>query len=87
VYRYGDSDLYLGITETPWTDAPIASAGAEIESNGTTYTLVGSGDRIDHIWWKRADVLYFISNTLFFDVGRDDLLAMAESMGPVSVSE
>ena len=83
VYRYLDSDLYLGITATTWTEAPIASGGSEVESNGVTYTLVGTSGKIDHIWWKTDGVLYFLSNTLMYTVAEQDLLRMAESMGPV----
>ena len=83
VYRYLDSDLYLGITATTWTEAPITSAGSEVESNGVTYTLVGTSGKIDHVWWKTDGVLYFLSNTLMYTVAEQDLLRMAESMGPV----
>jgi polyisoprenyl-teichoic acid--peptidoglycan teichoic acid transferase len=84
VYRYQDSDLYLGITATTWTDAPIAGNGREVERNGVVYTMVGTSGKVDHIWWKENGVLYFISNTLMGTVGEQDLLTMAESMTPVS---
>jgi hypothetical protein len=84
IYRRGNSDDYLGITATTWTDAPLASKGKEVAHDGVVYTVVGTSGKVDHIWWKKDDVLYFISNTLMYTVGRDDLLAMAESMTPVS---
>jgi hypothetical protein len=83
LYRHGTSDLYLGITATTWTDAPAASNGREVESNGTTYTIVGTSGKVDRIWWKNDGVLYFISNTLMYDVSREELLKMALSMAPV----
>ncbi len=86
VYRYQNSDLYLGITATTWTDAPIAGKGTEVARNGVLYTLVGTSGKVDHIWWKKDGVLYFISNTLMDTLGKQDLLRMAESMTPVSVA-
>jgi hypothetical protein len=84
IYRYEPggtkSDLYLGITETTWTSAPIAGKGEEVTSDGVTYTIVGTSENVDHIWWKSDGVLYFISNTLTYTVSKADLLEMAESM-------
>jgi polyisoprenyl-teichoic acid--peptidoglycan teichoic acid transferase len=74
------SDLYLGITEITWLGAPIASTGEEVTTSGVTYTVVGSGQKVDHIWWKKDGVLYFISNTLAHTVSKGDLLKMAETM-------
>jgi polyisoprenyl-teichoic acid--peptidoglycan teichoic acid transferase len=83
VYRYQGGDLCLGVTATTWTDAPIARQGTEVEHDGTTYTVVGTSDNTDHVWWKKDGVLYFVSNTLMYSVSRDDLLRVAESMTPV----
>ena len=83
LYRSGNKDLYLGITATTWTDAPAAGKGREVVANGVTYTVVGTSGKVDRIWWKTDGVLYFISNTLMYDVSRADLLKMAESMAPV----
>ena len=84
IYRYQPagvkSDLYLGITETTWLGAPIASSGQEVATGGVTYTVVGTAQKVDHIWWKKDGVLYFISNTLAFTVSQGDLLKMAETM-------
>jgi LCP family protein required for cell wall assembly len=86
VYRYKDTDFYLGVTATTWTDAPLAREGTSIERNGVIYTIVGSSESADHIWWKKDGVLYFISNTLMYTVGQWELLEMAESMTPVEGS-
>lgn len=83
LYRYRNRDLYLGVTATTWTDAPIAGRGEEVESNGVVYTLVGTSGKVDHIWWTKDEVLYFISNTLMHTVDGDELLRMAQSMTPV----
>ena len=84
IYRYepqgAKSDLYLGITETTWTGAPIASKGEQVRNDGVTYTLVGATRDVDHIWWEQDGVLYFISNTLTYTVSKADLVRMAESM-------
>jgi LCP family protein required for cell wall assembly len=84
LYRQGTADLYLGITATTWTDAPVAGSGREVESNGVTYTIVGTSGKVSHIWWKKDGVLYFVSNTLTYDVSKEDLLKMAVSMAPVA---
>ena len=84
VYQYLKTDLCLGVTATTWTDAPIASDGVEHQHNGVTYTVVGTSGNVDHIWWEKGGVLYFISNTLMYTVSEQDLLKIAESMGPVT---
>jgi len=79
--REGEAtDQYLGVTETSWLDAPAASQGQEVKSNGITYTFVGTNQRIDHLWWKQGDVLYWVSNTLSFYLSKKELLKVAESM-------
>ena len=84
IYRYEPggtkSDLYLGITETTWLDAPVASKGEQVTRDGVSYTLVGGAAGVDHVWWKTDGVLYFISNTLTYTVSKADLLRMAEAM-------
>ena len=84
LYRLKDhgswTDQYLGIMETSWLDAPAASKGREVDQNGTVYTVVGTGDNVDRVWWKADGALYWISNTLFHELSEKELLAMAESM-------
>lgn len=76
----GRTDQYMGITQTTWTDAPAASKGQEVERNGITYTIVGSSGKVDHIWWKSAGVLHWVSNTLSYLVTKEEMLKMATSM-------
>jgi LCP family protein required for cell wall assembly len=79
--REGEAtDQYLGIMETAWQDAPAAGSGQEVKSNGTTYTIVGTNQRVDRIWWKQGNVLYWVSNTLSFYLSKKELLKVAESM-------
>jgi LCP family protein required for cell wall assembly len=78
------TDQYLGIMETAWLDAPAASKGQELKSNGITYTFVGTNQKTDRIWWKQNNVLYWVSNTLSFYVSKKELLKVAESMITVS---
>jgi hypothetical protein len=87
LYQYKTGSLYVGITATTWTDAPIASPGEEIEANGVTYTVVGTSGKVDHIWWETDGVLYFISNTLMYNVSKKDLVEMAKSMAPVETGD
>ncbi|OFW57456.1 MAG: hypothetical protein A2133_06725 [Actinobacteria bacterium RBG_16_64_13] len=73
-------DQYMGITETAWLDAPAASGGREVEHDGKIFTIVGPKDKVDRIWWKSDDALYWVSNTLSLLLSEDELLAVAESM-------
>ena len=70
----------MGLTETTWLDAPIASSGEDVTTSGVTYTSVGGASGVDRIWWETDGVLYFISNTLTYTASKADLLKMAESM-------
>ena len=79
-------NLYLGISATTWTDAPLAGDGMVIQDNGTAYTLVGTLGTPDHVWWVKDKILYWVSDTLTYDVGQEDLLAVARSMRAVPVS-
>ena len=83
IYRHLREDEYLGITETTWLDAPIASKGDEVKHNGVTFTVVGTNQKVDHVWWKKDGVLYWVSNTLSYLVDREELLKMAESFIPI----
>jgi polyisoprenyl-teichoic acid--peptidoglycan teichoic acid transferase len=74
------TDQYMGITETSWLDAPAASEGREVRRGDVTFTIVGTGQKVERIWWKADDTLYWISNTLFHLLSQEELLAVAESM-------
>jgi len=74
------TDQYLGIMETSWTSAPAASKGQEVQHNGLTFTIVGTSQKVDHIWWKKDGVLYWVSNTLSYYASKKELLKVAESM-------
>jgi LCP family protein required for cell wall assembly len=73
-------DQYMGIMETTWLDAPAASPGREVEANGIVYTVVGTSQSIDHVWWIKDGVLYWVSNTLSYVLHSSELLKVAQSM-------
>ena len=76
-----DTDQYMGIMETTWLNAPAASKGLRtVDYNGTTFTVVGTSQRTDHVWWVNNGVLYWVSNTLSYYLSANDLLKVAESM-------
>ena len=75
-----ETDQYLGIMETSWLDAPAAGPGQKVERNGIEYTIVGTNQRVDRIWWKVDDTLYWVSNTLSYYLSKKELLNVAESM-------
>jgi hypothetical protein len=82
-----ETDQYMGIMETSWLDAPAAGPGQEVERNGIKYTIVGTNQRVDRIWWKQNDTLYWVSNTLSYYLSSKELLRVAESMIPIVGSE
>jgi polyisoprenyl-teichoic acid--peptidoglycan teichoic acid transferase len=86
VYRFEESNQYLGIMETTYLDAPAALDGEKVTANGITFTIVSYGGRVDHIWWKKDGVLYWVSNTLSFLLDKGDLVQMAESMVSIPAS-
>jgi len=45
--------------------------------------VVGAGNKPDHVWWVKDGVLYWVSNTIFADLTREQLLAIAISTVPV----
>ena len=75
-----EKDQYLGIMETSWLDAPAAGPGQVVERNGIEYTIVGTNQRVDRIWWKVDDTLYWVSNTLSYYLSKKELMKVAESM-------
>jgi len=92
VYRLTNSvgtvtDLYMGIMETSWVDAPAAGKGTEVKYNGTTFTIVGTNQKVERIWWKQSNTLYWVSNTLTFDLTKKQLLKVAESMIAIPKSQ
>jgi hypothetical protein len=48
------------------------------------FRLVGSSTKTDHVWWIQDGVLYWVSNTLTFDLSRGEMLAAALSALPVT---
>ena len=74
----------MGLSETTWLDAPVASPGRRIVGpGGIVFTVVGSSTKTDHVWWKQDEVLRWVTNTLVFDLRRGEMLAAAMSALPV----
>ena len=86
-YRLGNKDQYLGVGETTWLAAPIASPGVEVKNDGVVYTVVGTSAKIDHVWWVEDDVLCWVSNTLLHELTGEELLAVAISTTAVPASD
>jgi polyisoprenyl-teichoic acid--peptidoglycan teichoic acid transferase len=79
-YRYGVEDQYLSVNAADWLDAPLASAGEEVQGNGVVFTVVGTSAKPERVWWKKDGVLYWVSNTLLYELSKEDLLAVALSV-------
>jgi LCP family protein required for cell wall assembly len=82
VYKFSreNTDRYLGIMETDWLEAPAASPGRQLVYNGITYTVVGTYDQTERVWWKKDGVLYWVSNTLMHNLETEELIKVAASM-------
>ncbi|OFW57457.1 MAG: hypothetical protein A2133_06730 [Actinobacteria bacterium RBG_16_64_13] len=74
------TDQYMGIMQTTWLEAPAAAEGREYQYNGMTFTVVGTSQNTDHVWWVKDGVLYWVSNTLSYFLNAKELLKVAESM-------
>jgi LCP family protein required for cell wall assembly len=85
-YKSDSADRYLGVSESTWVDAPLASPGAKVQGDGVVFTVVGSSTKIDHVWWVQNGVLCWVTNTLFADLDREQLLAVAVSMAAIPAS-
>ena len=85
-YKYDRADQYLGISQSTWLDAPLASPGVRVQGQGVVYTVVGSSTKVDHVWWVQNGVLHWVTNTLFADLDQEQLLAVAVSMVAVPAS-
>jgi polyisoprenyl-teichoic acid--peptidoglycan teichoic acid transferase len=86
-YRFKGEDLYAGVSATTWTDAPLKSPGVEVQGDGVIYTVVGATNKPDHVWWVKDKVLYWVSNTIFGDLTREQLLAIAISTVSVPAAQ
>jgi hypothetical protein len=84
IYRDQSMDQFLGVSETSWVDAPLASPGTQVQAGGITYTVVGTEGKVDHVWWKKDGVLYWVSNTLSYLLPESELLKIAQSFMPVA---
>jgi LCP family protein required for cell wall assembly len=73
-------DQLLGITETSWLNPPAASKGLQVVHDGTIFTVVSSGQKVERVWWQADGTLYWVSNTLSHMLSQDKLLKIAESM-------
>lgn len=84
LYKLKGAEQYMNITETTWVDAPLASPGKQVTMGGTVFTVVQVADQVERVWWKGDGVLYWVSNTLSHKASEEELLAVAESMVPIS---
>jgi LCP family protein required for cell wall assembly len=71
---------YLGIMETDWVEAPAAGPGQQVVYNGTTFTIVGTYDSTERVWWVKDGVLYWVSNTISHYLNPSELIKVAASM-------
>lgn len=82
-YRLSTEDQYLGVGETTWLDAPLASPGKNVTRGDTVFTIVGTSTKTDHVWWIEDGILCWVTNTLMYELSREQLLAVAVSTVPL----
>jgi LCP family protein required for cell wall assembly len=76
---------YLNLTATTWLEAPAACYGRQFTYNGTAFTIVENGGKVERVWWINDGVLYWVSNTLSRVASGSELLGMAVSTIPIPV--
>ena len=79
-YKDTNQDQYVGVNASEWIDAPLASPGVKVQGDGIVYTIVGSSSKVDHVWWVKDNTLYWVTNTLFGYLDREEMLAVAMSL-------
>lgn len=83
VYATSAEDQPFGLMATTFTDATAASAGKEIMVDGTIYTAVTFGGKVERVWWKGDGVLYWLSNTVSSSLSLEEMVKVATGMVPV----
>jgi polyisoprenyl-teichoic acid--peptidoglycan teichoic acid transferase len=80
----GSFGEYYGVEGTTWTAAPILdNPDSERRMAGRTYQLYFDGRHLRLVAWKRADAVYWISNTLSERLGNRQMLGIARSLARV----
>ncbi|MGA2469985.1 MAG: LCP family protein [Solirubrobacteraceae bacterium] len=81
----GQADgAYYGIEGMDWTDPPLFHDAYDETIHGRNYMFVLDGGGIRDIGWIQGKAVYWVSNTIFNNLTNRQMLALAESAGPVS---
>lgn len=83
VYDTPAEDQPFGLMATTFTDATASSPGKEVTVDGTTYTAVTFGGKVERVWWKSDGVLYWLSNTISNSLSLEEMMKVATGMVPV----
>jgi LCP family protein required for cell wall assembly len=85
VVRTRDIGQYYGIQGTTWKAPPILDNPSERRKlGGRTYEVFYDGRRVRLIAWRTPDAVYWISNTLLQTLSKQQMFALARSVGRVS---
>ena len=75
------SPAYYGVSGTNWLDAPLfANPSEEREVNGRTYKLYYDAGRLRMVAFRRADAMYWVTNTLDNLVSNEQMLGIAQNL-------
>jgi LCP family protein required for cell wall assembly len=76
---------YYGIQGTDWLTPPaLAHPTSTTVINNRRLSLYKSGNRLRYVAWKRKNAVYWISNTLTFDLTNGEMLGIASSLTHLS---
>jgi LCP family protein required for cell wall assembly len=85
VYKTGGGNIYWGIEETSWAQAPILS-GPNIHRSihGRTYDLYYDGPHLHMVVLHHGQATYWVINTLLDELSNETMLAIVKGLRPIN---
>jgi LCP family protein required for cell wall assembly len=83
-FSTGATGSYYGIEGMNWTDPPLFANADKVERYGRQYLYVNTGGKVQDVGWIVGNALYWVSNTIFQNLGNEQMFALAESASSVS---
>jgi LCP family protein required for cell wall assembly len=84
VWRANTLGGYYDFEGTDWQKPPlIAHPNEQRKIKGVTYMIFTDGSHIHLIAWRKAHMVYWLTNTLLEDLSNEQMLAIARSAKPL----
>jgi polyisoprenyl-teichoic acid--peptidoglycan teichoic acid transferase len=84
VWRANTLGGYYDFEGTDWQKPPlIAHPNEQRKIKGVTYMIFTDGSHIHLIAWRKAKMVYWLTNTLLEDLSNEQMLAIARSAKPL----